>query len=404
MCFCLLFTRMGKRKPRLEKRKSSNPADVPVSTPGPSAGSLANVLASAMVANPDLRDNILSALDIAPAPLGKRKATPTAPRTSKRRSTAPSTSVITATSSDSDTDSSTVSSVSDPGESLFDVLSSSEEGESDVASPLHDLHLLTSSVAPNCPKKMKHKIWRKDFVNLSTLYFGSDSSNVETHIKKTRESTVTSVKQAPTKKLTSILSWSRAFQLYASIYTLKFPNEGSMLFQYMSLVQTLANSRVDFIQYDEKFRMLQSVSPKPWNVLHTETYLLVTLSNQPQHSSASNNAFRSNSQSTTQRSPFLKPGYCWDFQRSGLCSRSTCSHKHQCSLCNGQHAGSKCFSQRSYNRPYSRPTPPKTQVRRENWNSPPIANSTQTPWLLTGWVWSIEASTPFSGVLPRAFG
>lgn len=83
---------------------------------------------------------------------------------------------------------------------------------------------------------------------------------------------------APQREINNVLGWSRAFQLYASIYTKKYSIEGSGIFQYMSIIQSLAHKGQNWLLYDQKFRQLRAKSQLPWGRLHVQTHLFISLS------------------------------------------------------------------------------------------------------------------------------
>lgn len=116
----------------------------------------------------------------------------------------------------------------------------SSEGESSESDDEDSLGIFSDVFSPKITKKIKQKIWKGDYIDLAKLYYGKDDSSVQMHFKKSKDDTVTSVKRNPQRQLNNILSWSRAFQLFASIYCIKFSSEASAMFQYMTIIQTLA--------------------------------------------------------------------------------------------------------------------------------------------------------------------
>ena len=134
-------------------------------------------------------------------------------------------------------------------------------------------------------------------------YYGKDESNVQMHIKKSQSDTVTSLKSSPQRQVNNILSWSRAFQLYASIYCIKFPSESSAMFQYMTIVQTHAKKGQNWLLYDKKFRSLRAKQHIPWEKLHIETHLYSSLSTK-------NSKDQSQNKSNTFPKQLFRNGYC----------------------------------------------------------------------------------------------
>ncbi|MCG7879113.1 MAG: hypothetical protein JAY78_22630 [Candidatus Thiodiazotropha taylori] len=233
---------------------------------------------------------------------------------------------------------------------LFSI-SSSEQSSTGSDSDDDNLGLFTDTQSSSVSKHMKKKIWNRDYINLSKLYYGKESLNLSMFLKKSKENTVTSMKRVPQRQIGNILSWCRAFQLYASIYCKKYPKEGSDMFQYMSIVQTLAHKGQNWLLYDQKFRQLRAKRKLTWSRLHVQTHLYQSLNRVPTTSyraqsrnvvNQPTNVSSGQSQAAGVNREIFRRGYCWYFQRFGKCSRSSCSRTHKCSICNGQHAGSAC--------------------------------------------------------------
>ena len=122
---------------------------------------------------------------------------------------------------------------------LDTILESDGESDSDT-NDLDDLGLLTELINDEVKDKWKKKIWKREFVDLNKLHYSKDDNEVEMVVKKTKGNSVTSVSKKPNRKINNILSWS--FQLYASIYCIKYPEESAGMFQYISLIHTMAKS------------------------------------------------------------------------------------------------------------------------------------------------------------------
>lgn len=232
---------------------------------------------------------------------------------------------------------------SDPSEAACDL--------TDEVQAQPDPLLLGSFSAIHAPldQSMKKKILSREYVDFSSLYFSNSHVNETTMIQKTQHMTTKTVHKNTTKQITSILTWCRAFQMYADIYCLKYPEEASQMFRYMSLVQNLAKHTTNWQLYDEKFRRLRAISPLPWGAIHTETFLYCTIS-QPSPSSSGN--FRPKHAAPTRFPKHImqRPGYCWDFQKHNNCFRQRCTVLHQCANCEGGHGAQRC------GKPLFRPT------------------------------------------------
>ena len=240
---------------------------------------------------------------------------------------------------------------------IVDDMSSDTDSDSSVSNSDDSfaLGIFADSTAPQLSKNMKKRIWNREFINLSKLYYGKESDNLSINVRKSKANTLTSLRRAPQREINNVLSWSRAFQLYASIYTKKYSKEGSGMFQYMSIIQSLAHKGQNWLLYDQKFRQLRAKSQLPWGRLHVQTHLFQSLCkpkfqkgkfqglSQGRVTPAPNNMTQQQ-QGLPPPGPraIFRPGYCWTYQRYGNCNRSNCSRVHKCSLCDGQHAGTSC--------------------------------------------------------------
>ena len=205
----------------------------------------------------------------------KKRKTKSTKETSKKSRLIPEALLSSSGSDDSDLDS---VKDSDCGrESYVDVDSVlSSDGESDSEpTGLNDLGLLTELLNDEVSDKWKKKIYQQQYVDFNKLYYGRDDHQVHMVVKKNKGNSITSVTKKPPRKITNILSWSRAFQLYASIYCLKYPKESAGMFQYMTLIQTLAKKSPNWQLYDIKFRKLRKHRPLPWAKLHLQAHILL---------------------------------------------------------------------------------------------------------------------------------
>ena len=240
---------------------------------------------------------------------------------------------------------------------LMNLLQGSTDDSSDSESD-DQLGIFSNPSTTHISKQWKKKIWNREYINLSKLYYGKESDNVSMMVKKSKANTVTSLNRAPQRQINNILSWCRAFQLFACIYTSKYPKEGSSMFQYMTIVQTLAHKGQNWLLYDQKFRQLRSKRRVPWSKLHVQIHLYQSLGKtqtpKSQQSTSGQtlgvNSSQNQGPSSSSQRDIFRQGFCWSFQRHGYCVRAGCTRLHKCSLCRGQHAGSSCTSQQGFSR------------------------------------------------------
>ncbi|CAH1785866.1 unnamed protein product [Owenia fusiformis] len=119
------------------------------------------------------------------------------------------------------------------------------------SSPLHSL----------VPQKLKEKIWEDEFINLSALVKGPEEDAkqdyVLTEVKEdgTYESIHINLNTNNTKKgrILAFPEWIRAFIMYISIYSIRFPDQTPHLLKHMVAVTELFQKHQGWRVYDEKF-------------------------------------------------------------------------------------------------------------------------------------------------------
>ncbi|XP_052787925.1 uncharacterized protein LOC128222832 [Mya arenaria] len=211
---------------------------------------------------------------------------------------------------------------------------------SENAEPEHVSLGAFSAIHPPLDQKLADKILNGEYVDFASIIHRDHLGETMT-IKKTNNSTVTSIQKASAKRITEIDQWNKAFQIYADIYSAKYHSQAPQLFRYMSIIQNLSHNSQQWIAYDEKFRRLRAASPSiPWGTIHTETYLFCCMMN-----SSFRGPSKFNSRPHSNKIPahiLYKKGYCWEFQESGACNKLKCTVSHQCSNCEGPHGACGC--------------------------------------------------------------
>lgn len=133
---------------------------------------------------------------------------------------------------------------------------------------------LFSTVHPPIDVKMRKAIMNKEYIDLNKLIFDHQTTET-TVIKRSDNQITTSVQKSAPKTITNIITWCRAFQRFADVYVSKYPEEASGLFQYMSIIEDLAQHSPNWVTYDIKFRQLKALQPLPWgNLTHRNILVL----------------------------------------------------------------------------------------------------------------------------------
>ena len=142
-----------------------------------------------------------------------------------------------------------------------------------------------------------------------------------------------------------------------SIFLQRHPTRAIELIKYADLVPKSAQLFTDngWVYYDREFRLEQAQNPsRTWASYDADLLLeklalptfadFTSMSGQrqdPQTNRYRHN-FRPNQQFTAQR-PKQDPIHCFNFNKSGKCTKSQCRYPHRCSLCfKYYHAATNC--------------------------------------------------------------
>ena len=114
---------------------------------------------------------------------------------------------------------------------------------------------------------IKSAIWANKYVDLSLL-LAPDQPDLEVDNAPQLRWT-----QKKAMSIKHIQQWTDAFQMFISIYCLRFPTEASNLMKYMATVRNIAKKKGYWAQYDVKFLKLRELQPSlGWEVVHSELY------------------------------------------------------------------------------------------------------------------------------------
>ena len=117
------------------------------------------------------------------------------------------------------------------------------------------------------PQKTKEKIWSGDFVELSTLV-DEEVDDITINIKSGKIST----KPVVRRRFMNIEQWTDAFNLYASVYRIKFPDEADQFSTYMNRVRRIASERGAWFYYDKNFRQIRKEANLRRDDIETDLY------------------------------------------------------------------------------------------------------------------------------------
>ena len=168
-----------------------------------------------------------------------------------------------------------------------------------------------------------------------------------------------------TKEISTIGVWSRAFDIYHSLYSRKFPDQTHNLLTYSNKIKDLAFENGDFVKYDREFRMTRAKYNLPWEVPDMELWGHCSLAGIKTQINKINNALKFNNDKPFPGSPSnggnkdnkdrLKhpKGYCYTYHNHGRCGRTKCNFIHSCYApgCNQDHPAYTCSKLRKQAQP-----------------------------------------------------
>ena len=215
--------------------------------------------------------------------------------------------------------------------------------------------------------KIKNKITSDQFVPLSQLLPNNNEETITLNLNQSQDGPLFQIasKQAESKKITNIHTWSRAFETFVAVYSEAHPTSTPALMKYASVIRDLdlhhGFNASSF--YDETFRKFKQSNPNwPWNALHPEIWIRSTSMNKveksriqtyQQRSNPYNNSKRVQSQNQKEmpqnhynshrnyKQPF-RQNLCYAYAYKGMCSFRNCRYRHECPICHGPHPKSVC--------------------------------------------------------------
>ena len=195
---------------------------------------------------------------------------------------------------------------------------------------------LTSRVS----SKINAKILANEYVNFGSLL--SDSPQQEGKYSLSMSPSVAGSPSHPqltlepchvSKIITNISRWVSAFNIFFSVYAVRFNIYTPQLMKYCEVVRDLASKGGDWHWYDEQFRYVRQSAQEQYPGYRIQWELRLRASN----------TFRKPQPPTNKprfRSQFFPKGTCWAFQAGKHCS--VCKFEHVCFKCGGIHPEGQC--------------------------------------------------------------
>ena len=80
------------------------------------------------------------------------------------------------------------------------------------------------------------------------------------------------------KRITNIHQWTDAFLVYMAVYLECHDSDVASILKYMQIICSIASTKQSmFMIYDRDFCKLRAINNMPWDVIHQELYLSLSL-------------------------------------------------------------------------------------------------------------------------------
>lgn len=200
----------------------------------------------------------------------------------------------------------------------------------------------------NVSDKVKKEIWTDNYVDLISLLPNFNDEDDDDVLFKTRAVKI-STNSKPRQFLT-IHQWTAAFDIFMSLYYIKYPDSILSLIKYAYNVRAMSKQFGFNIarSYDETFRRVRKMMHFDWAVVNDELWRTAFYENSSSQTSTINRTGKHvgstpfPKRAQQQHNPF-PIGYCWAYCKTGGCSNiSFCRLKHQCVQCAKKHATVTC--------------------------------------------------------------
>ena len=131
------------------------------------------------------------------------------------------------------------------------------------------------------PAKIKAKILVNEYINFGCLITNYHTADVGYRLSlsdassRQGQTALTFEPNIKVKPITSIDTWTTAFQVFVAIYTSQHSSESPALMKYGEIIRDLAYRGFNWRYYNENFRFLRQNKPSdyPWSSLHSKLWL-----------------------------------------------------------------------------------------------------------------------------------
>ena len=209
--------------------------------------------------------------------------------------------------------------------------------------------------------KLTQDIWENKYVDFQELLDKKQDSFQPLQLVISETGEQQWVPLRTTKEISSIGQWSRAFDIYLSVYSRKFPEQTHNLLTYSTRIKDLAFNNGDYLRYDREFRISRARYNVPWEIPNLELWYqcsqaglknqldkvtnIVKNNDQPFHATNAANTSAASLQPQPNKPKLKHPtGFCFTYHNKGRCGRGNCRFSHSCYApgCNQEHPAYTC--------------------------------------------------------------
>ena len=199
------------------------------------------------------------------------------------------------------------------------------------------------SLHAHVPDKMRAMVWAGEFVELASLLPQRKTApqelalGLQTGMEEGTSVVCVGPKARPA--ITSFPLWSRAFQIYMSIYLtqpIHYPEAPAML-KYIQTIRDLSERGSNWQGYDESFRALRVLHSWGWDTVESELWLQAGRTVGLPYSGA---PFQS--KGVARRPVQQSNNPCFAFNKGLQCDSHRCRYQHKCRRCGAGHPATQC--------------------------------------------------------------
>lgn len=219
-------------------------------------------------------------------------------------------------------------------------------------------------VALGIDSTLKAKIVANEYIEFRLLLpkYPNRNDMQAKFVTEERDGSLAFVRAQSSSKIESLITWTRAFHIFVSVYCTRYPELISDLMQYAESIYNISKTAGDMaaINYDIQFRRWREADPEscPWDRKNPELF---------QDAIVSGLAFKMRPKQPFRLSSSFanrKGKPCFKFNNNnGKCPRgSNCPFSHTCEQCGGSHDRKRCLQSRKFDTSGSTSIYPKRTI------------------------------------------